>query len=97
MRILTDQSQLDRKKWAEFVSSHPNGNIFQTPYLFDVYLKTKNYKPVLIVAISNQNHILGLLAGVTLKEHSGFLGIFSSRTIITGGPLILENNKEVGL
>ena len=34
------------KQWREFVFDHPQGNIFQTPEMAEVYTKTKNYEPI---------------------------------------------------
>lgn len=77
----------DRASWTDFVVHHPNGNIFQTPEIFDLFLTVKNYTPVLVIAMDDQA-IKGILVSVTQKEHSGFLGRFSSRTIVWGGPLV---------
>jgi len=32
--------------WSSFVYNHPNGNIFQTPEMYEVYKQTKNYEPI---------------------------------------------------
>jgi len=36
----------DKTHWSEFVYNHPQGNIFQTLELAEVYKRTKNYEPI---------------------------------------------------
>lgn len=97
MKIITDPNQINKKKWCDFVINHPNGNVFQTPFMFEVYQKTKNYEPIIIITVGKQTEIIGLLVGYTVKEHSGLLGNISARTIVIGGPLLLNNDTKVGL
>ena len=80
--------------WKSFVDNHPNGNIFQTPEMYDVYKNTVNNEPVFL-AVTENNEVLGVLLGVIQKEISGLFGVFTSRCIVTGGPLIKDNNPEV--
>jgi serine/alanine adding enzyme len=86
MKVITDATQVDRKKWSEFVNTHPQGNIFQTPEMYDVYKNTKNYEPV-FVSIINDNRIEAILLAVIQKENYGLLSFFTTRSIIFGGPL----------
>lgn len=80
------------KQWAEFVYDHPHGNIFQTPEMAEVYKHTKNYETITLAAIDSQSdHMLALLNAVLIKEFSGFLGKFTARSIIQGGPLFIDN------
>lgn len=81
--------------WFSFVYNHPNGNIFQTPEMYEVYKNTKNYEPIFLAVIDEKEEILGTLLAVIQKEYSGFLGSFTARSIIYGGPLIKDNNPDV--
>ena len=91
MELITNPKLIDKNKWAEFVSNHPNGNIFQTYEMFEVYENTKNYKPI-FVAIINNNKIESFLLAVIQKENYGLLSFLTSRSIIIGGPLIKDND-----
>lgn len=82
------------KEWSDFVLKHPNGNVFQTPEMYDVYKGTKNYEPVLTVVFDN-DEVVGLLLAVIQKEYTGVLGDISSRSIIIGGPLVKDNNPKI--
>ena len=86
----------DIKQWSEFVYNHPQGNIFQTPEMAEVYKRTKNYEPISLAVVDTKNDkILAILQAVVIKEISGFLGTFSARSIIQGGPLFIENEKGI--
>lgn len=84
-----------RVDWKDFVHTHSHNNIFQTLEIREVYLLTKNYEPLIITVSDDNGDILGVLLAIIQKEHNGILGIFSSRSIIIGGPIILNNNPEV--
>jgi len=81
----------DVKKWSEFVYGHPYGNIYQTPEMAEVYKRTKNYEPISLAVIDENDNIIALLLAVVIKEMGGILGTFSARSIIQGGPLFVEN------
>ena len=86
----------DIKQWSEFVHNHPQGNIFQTPEMAEVYKRTKNYEPISLALVDTKNDkILAVLQAVVIKEISGFLSAFSARSIIQGGPLFIENEKGI--
>lgn len=90
------EHKIDYQEWSDFVYSHPNENIFQTPEMYKVYQNTKNYEPIFIAVLNGKDEILATLLAVVQKEHpSGFLGKFSARSIIWGGPLVRDGNIEV--
>ncbi len=95
MKLINDYTLLDKVKWNRFVFDHPNGNIFHTYEMYELYLKEANYTPVLVAYLSDFGDIEGLIVGEILKERRGFIGVLTARAIIFGGPLVLENNKEV--
>lgn len=83
---------VDEKKWSKFVYDNPNGNIFQTPEMAEVYKSTKRVDPVTLFAIRDNKIFASLLAYVS-KEKEGFLGRFATRAIIQGGPLFLDGKE----
>ncbi len=44
---------IDPKKWGEFVRDHPQGNIFQTPEMAEVYRRTENYAPIFFAVVDS--------------------------------------------
>jgi serine/alanine adding enzyme len=85
--------EIDRQKWGEFVSSHSDGNIFQTPGIHDFFAEVKNFKPLALACLAEDGSIAGILLGVVEREHSGLLGKLSSRAIVWGGPLVGKDAK----
>lgn len=94
LEIITDVSMIDRKSWSDFVKNHLNGNVFQTPQMYDVFEQVDGFTPILIVA-HNGGEINGVLVAVIQKEIKGVPGILSKRAIIRGGPLINNDDEEV--
>lgn len=88
-------TEIHRDKWSEFVYSHPRGNIFQTPEMFDVFAGTGGYAPVVVAAVDNEGNIGGIVTAVVQKEKSRIAGFLSARSIIWGGPLIKDDNTEI--
>lgn len=93
--VITNVNNIDKKEWSEFVENHPDGNIFQTPEMYEVYEATPKYNPVYLSVEDENEEIVASLLAVIQKEHSGFLGKFSSRSIIWGGPIIKNDNLNV--
>jgi serine/alanine adding enzyme len=91
--------QVNQEKWTEFVKQHPNGNIFQTPQMYQIYKGTKNYTPLFLGVVDERDHILGILLAHIIREYSGLAGKFTSRSIILGGPLVKgkdqDNNQHI--
>jgi len=82
---------ISREEWGRFVYKHPNGNVFQTPEMYEVYKNTKNYEPVFIGVTDSTGEIVGTLLSVIQREFGGPLGILSSRCVTWGGPLIKDS------
>ncbi|KKG02329.1 hypothetical protein DU86_00750 [Methanosarcina mazei] len=85
---------VDREKWDDFVSNHPEGNIFQTCAMADVYRSTRNYEPISLATVEQESgEILAVLQTVIIRDAPGLVGSISSRSIINGGPLFVEVKK----
>jgi len=80
-------SNIDPEKWAQFTRRTPGGNIFQGPEMYEVYAGTRNFEP-LFIGVQKGNDLVGTLLVVIQKESSSFLGRFTSRAIIHGGPVV---------
>lgn len=84
-----------KDKWSDFINKHPHGCVFQTPEMFKVCKKAKYFEPIFLSVVDDGKQILGVLLAVIQKEHSGFWGKFSSRSIIIGGPLVKNDDLEI--
>ena len=94
MKSISDVKKIDRAKWAAFVEKHPRGTVFQTPEMYTVYESTPNNKPIIIVAEEN-DEIIGVLLANVIYNGPSFLKWLTARCIITGGPIVKNDNKEV--
>lgn len=88
VRVENNIININRNNWSDFVKNHPNGNIFQTPEIYELYSRSNLYEPITLFALNTQNNIIGVLVVVIQREYKGLLGRFTSRAIIWGSPLV---------
>lgn len=84
---LTIVNSLSEKAWREFVDRHPQGNIFHTPEMFQVFARAKGHHPVLRAAVGENGQILALLLPVQVALKEGLLHRLTSRSISYGSVL----------
>lgn len=72
--------------WRQYVENHSNGNIFQTPEMFQVFVAAKGFEPKLWAATQGE-HILALLLPVEVSLAAGLPKSFTTRSIVYGGAL----------
>ena len=80
-------NSLDEKAWREFVDQHPQGNIFHTPEMFQVFERARGHRPLLMAAIGQGGQLLALLLPVQVTLMNGFLRRLTTRSIAYGGVL----------
>lgn len=85
--IITDINSVDKKAWSAYVENHADGNIFQTPEMFELYHCSELTEPIVVFAVDDLKNIVGVLLAVVQRESKGIIGKFSSRAVIWGGPL----------
>jgi hypothetical protein len=90
-------SEFDRKKWGEFVSNHPFGNIFHSPEFVDLYNSSVNREPLAIACFDEYNDFNGLIVAEIQREYSGIIGSITARAIVMGGPLVKDQDPEIAL
>jgi len=83
----TNINKISVPEWDSFIKNHPNRTVFQSSEILELFEGSENFKPV-PVQVSLNGKIAGILLGVIIKEYSGMIGFFTSRTVIYGGPLI---------
>ena len=93
MEILSNKS-IDRAQWETFVASHPKGNVFQTPQMYDVCACAKGVEP-LAVAVVDEDDIVGVLLAQYMTNGGALASWITARSIITGGPLAKDNKPEI--
>ncbi len=80
-------SRTFRKVWREYVDQHPQGNIFQTPEMFQVFSRAKGYKPELQVVMAENDSVQALLMPVQVTLKAGLLRRLTTRSIAYGSAL----------
>lgn len=86
--------QIDRTQWASFVESHPKGNVFQTPEMYDVFAISDHIRPIVVAAVED-NQIAGILLAQYITNGSSIASWLTARSIITGGPLTRNDDPEI--
>ncbi|MFX1283447.1 MAG: lipid II:glycine glycyltransferase FemX [Promethearchaeota archaeon] len=86
------ETQIDDDEWLAFIQKCPQKEIFQTPYMRNVFNKTKNHKSFSFFARDNNDEIVGSLLAYTVRDKVP-LSFFSRRAIVEGGPIFLNNEK----
>ena len=62
--------------------------------MYEFYRKVENFKPFVFIAENDQKEITGILLAVLIKEGKGLKGYFSSRVVVYGGPLIIQEKEK---
>jgi lipid II:glycine glycyltransferase (peptidoglycan interpeptide bridge formation enzyme) len=93
MRVLFNKD-IDKAKWSAFVASHPQGNIFQTPEMYDVYACAEHVMPIAVAAVEG-DEIVGILVAQYMTNGGALASWITARSIITGGPLARNNDPAI--
>lgn len=90
MKVIND---IDKEQWRDYVFNHPDGNIFQTPEMYQVFAGTKGYTPELWVVTNQRDEIKALLVPVVITLSKTFKTI-TSRAVSFGS--ILHSHDAEG-
>jgi len=80
-------------QWDAFLISHPEGSVLQSWFMYKIFSDTRNFKPVLVYCKDNEV-LSGILLGVIVREGYGLKGVFSSRLVVYGGPIVSVSYPE---
>lgn len=89
-------NHLDETTWRTFVDQHPQGNIFHTPEMFEVFRQAKGYHPELWAALDEQGRPIVLFLPVRISLKSGVMQPLTTRTIVFGGVLAADSDETAG-
>lgn len=85
-------NNLAKEDWRNFVDTHPAGNIFHTPEMFEVFSKTRGYQPELWAAVQDQR-VLALFLPVKIILRGGLLRKWTTRSVVYGS-ILCEPSPE---
>ena len=94
MKQIRINNEINREAWSAFVASHPQGNIFQTPEMYDVYACAEHVTPMAIAAVEG-DEIVGILVAQYMTNGGAMASWITARSIITGGPLARNNDPAI--
>jgi serine/alanine adding enzyme len=81
------EQNLDHHTWKDYVDQHPQGTIFHTPEMFEVFRRTHGYKPLLWCAKGGNGEPLALLLPVEITLLNGPFRSFTTRALAYGSIL----------
>jgi serine/alanine adding enzyme len=84
---MTIVQTLPEAEWRRFVEEHPQGNIFHTPEMFQLFTRARGHHPTLWAAVGNGGRVLALLLPVQITLMDGLLCRFTTRAVSYGGVL----------
>jgi serine/alanine adding enzyme len=87
MTIIRIQNNLSIDQWRDFVANHPDGNIFHTPEMFQVFSRTKNNEPQLWAAVDGNGQVLALFTPVVVTLGGGLPRRLTTRAVAYGSVL----------
>ncbi len=94
-RIIEPAGDETFRQWDDFVKNHPNGNIFQTRWMYELYKTVKGYQPLALLLTDSQGALAGVLLALIITNGPPLLSRFTARAIITGGPLVRDDNPQL--
>lgn len=95
-KFISSPDEIDKEEWCTFVSKHPKGNFFYTLEFYLSLKTTNDYDAVLAACIDPASgQMLGILIATIQRENSGFFRIFTSRCIIYGEPLAINDDVDI--
>ena len=80
--------ELPENSWRAFVAEHPQGNIFHTPEMFQLFEQLDGHHPELW-AVVERDQILALMLPVRMSVLGGVLRRFTSRSVVLNRLLYL--------
>jgi len=89
LQITTD---IPIDKWLGYANSHPQGSIFHTPYMHEVYRTQPDHIPFALFALDDTGQIQGLLTGFRQILHRGLIKQLSTRSVLMQSPI--ANSSE---
>lgn len=85
--------RLEREVWSAFVEKHPNGSIFHTPEMFEVFQNTPDHAPLILAALDGSGDVLALLVSVKVQTLPSILGPISSRALLYAEPICQSSEQ----
>ena len=90
IKFKTGINSVTLEKWEGFLASHPDGNIFQSPYFYRIHAESQKDEP-LAAFLFDGDEIVGVMLGIVQSFAKGL----ARRAIISSGPLVVNNDPQL--
>ncbi|MEM9940633.1 MAG: GNAT family N-acetyltransferase [Planctomycetota bacterium] len=80
-------TRLRKDEWNRYVVRHPEGTIFHTYEMQQVYEETPSNSPIALACIDRNRDIVAILCAVRVETITGFASRFASRSIFYAEPI----------
>lgn len=86
--------EIDQEQWSDFVLNHPDGNIFHTPEMMEVFRRAKGFKPKLWAVVGEMDDIQAIFLPVqnTIIDHFLFRWL-TTRAVLYGSVLCAPTSE----
>ncbi len=78
---------LAKERWRAFVENHPQGQIFHSPEMFQVFARSRGHTPMLFAAVDDNDQPLAILLPVQITLINGVLKQLTTRSVVYGSVL----------
>ena len=86
--IVLSALQINSYDWSRYLEEHPDGSIYNSPFMFNVWDKTPHHTPFACFAVDCQEKkIKAMLSGFVQTLKPGLFKGLSTRTIMMSSPL----------
>ena len=89
---VTITDSVPENEWRRFVDGHPEGNIFHTPEMFQVFSRAKKHRPAVWAAVAD-GQMLALFLPVRITLFGGLLSALTTRDIVYGSVLCVPGRE----
>lgn len=94
LKIITDTDKINRKVWIDFVNNHPDGSVFQMPWMYDLHKLTCYQKPLGFFAFEG-TRMVGVMIAVIFRNIVFPFSWFVRRQVVFGGPLVEGSDRNI--
>ena len=91
---------IEKDCWKEFVDTHPHGNIFHSPEMFQVFVRARRHHPFVWAVVDGSDRLIALLCVVQVALFDGPLRKLTTRAIAYGSVLAapgIQGQEALGL
>lgn len=95
LKLEKEYQNINKSEWEDLILRSNYANIFQTPKMYNFWLKQENVSPKICAGYLHDKLVFIMISTI-MKEKGKVKGFLSRRAVIYGGPIIDDSLKENG-